>query len=356
MLPSRLEELDPEWLSARLARSFPGAVVSDVHIERQAGGTNSNARLALAYDRDAGAPATIFVKMPSTRRTQRMLVHKSGMAEREVGFYRDVAGSIALRYPRAYATEYEPESGNFVLLLEDVGRTGGRFLQTGGSIPFETARRAVEDLADLHLAYRLDPALRTRSAWVGPQIRLREYGAGMLSMALEGNATGLEDVFKRVARFYIDNHDAVQDAWEDGAWSLVHGDAHWGNLFLDGDRIGFFDWGCMAFMPGMRDVGYFLCMGLPVEDRRRYERELIGLYVDRIAAGGGPELSFDDAWVLHCLHAAYTVPAAAPASIYPLVKDEVDFDASFVAEFLRRASAAVEDLDALGALRVHVPA
>ncbi len=354
MVPNRLEQIDPAWLSKRLTESFPGTEVSEIRVASRTSGTNSNARLEIDYRRREGAPRSLFVKLPSSGETQRELVRKSGMSEREVGFYRDMAHDVALRFPRAYAAEYDPATGDFVLLLEDVASTGCRFPGPDESVSFETARGAVEDLAGLHLSHRNDDALRKRTAWVGPQIRLREYGAGMLSLALEHCRAGLTDEFARLARFYVDHHDAVHDEWDKGAWSIIHGDCHWGNLLLDGDRFGFFDWGCMAYMPGMRDVGYFLCMGLGTEDRRQYERDLIQIYLDRIAAGGGPEMRFEDAWELHRVHAAYTVPASAPATIYDLLKDKVEFDAEFVGEFLRRASAAVADLDAYEALAARV--
>lgn len=337
-----------------LSRSFPGVEVRDVRVLAQASGTNSNARLSVEYVESAGAPATIFAKLPSTGTTQRELVKKSGMTAREVGFYRDVADAVSLRFPRAYATEYDEESGDFVLLLEDVVASGGRLPGLSEPISFETARRAVEDLAGFHLEHRTNKALRARTTWVGPQIRLREYGAGMLSLALEHCRSALTDEFARLARFYIDHHDAVQDEWDRGAWSITHGDCHWGNLFLDGDRIGFFDWGCMASMPGMRDVGYFLCMGLRVEDRRAYERDLIQIYLDRVAEGGGPAMSMEEAWMLHRIHAAYTVPASAPASIYELLKDKVEFDPAFVQEFMRRSTTAIADLGAFEALSERV--
>ncbi|MDG2304367.1 MAG: aminoglycoside phosphotransferase family protein [Candidatus Binatia bacterium] len=346
--------LTPGALTTALTGAFPGVEVAEVRVLERSTGTNSNARIGLTYRHREGAPETLFVKLPSTGATQRELVRKSGMSERELGFYRDVARDVSLRVPGVYGTEFDRETGDFAMLLEDVVTTGCRFLSPAEKISFETARGAVEDLADLHLTHRTNDALRERTRWVGPQIRLREYGAGMLGLALEHCRAGLTDEFARIAQFYIDHHDAVQDEWDKGAWSIVHGDCHWGNLFLDGERIGFFDWGCMAYMPGMRDVGYFLCMGLSVDDRRRYERDLIQVYLDRIAAGGGPPMGMDEAWEMHRLHAAYAVPASAPASIYGLLKDKVEFDPEFVAEFLVRSSAAIADLDAYDALSTRV--
>ena len=132
---------------------------------------------------------------------------------------------------------------------------------------------------------------------------------GWLELALQHCRAGLSDEFAQIAQLYIDRHDAMHDVWEEGAWCIVQGDGHWGNLFVDDGRIGFLDWGLMSYMPGMRDVSFFLCMGLDVKTRRMYERDLIAVYIDRIKKGGGPVLTAPEAWEMHRLYAAYTVPA-----------------------------------------------
>jgi len=178
----------------------------------------------------------------------------------------------------------------------------------------------------------------------------------MLEMALQHCTSELSDEFVDLARLYIEHHDAAHDAWEQGAWSIIHGDCHWGNLFLDSGHIGFLDWGCMAYMPGMRDISFFLCMGLTVEGRRRHERDLIAAYLERVRRGGGPAMSADAAWEMHRLHAAYSVPASAPASVYSLIKDKSDFEPAVVVEFMKRSTTAITDLNALDALRGHIKA
>ena len=49
--------------------------------------------------------------------------------------------------------------------------------------------------------------------------------------------------------------------YREGECTLVHGDPHLGNLFVDsanGDRTGFLDWAMIARAPGIRDVAYVL--------------------------------------------------------------------------------------------------
>jgi aminoglycoside phosphotransferase (APT) family kinase protein len=354
--PTSAETINPEWLGDTLETSFPGVSVAAVTVAQQTSGTNRNARLAIEYRQRAGAPETLFAKMPPRNPEQRELVRLSGMAERETGFYRDLADAVDLRVPRAFFSGYDEASGDFLILLEDLAAAGCRFPGPDEGFDFAMAKRAVEDLADLHLRHYSDASLRERSAWVGPQIRLKAYGAGMLSLALQHCRTSLTDDFAELAAYYIEHHDAVHDVWEQGAWSIIHGDCHWGNLFVDEGRIGFLDWGCMAYMPGMREISWFLCAGLTVEGRRRHERDLIAAYLERVKRGGGPPMSADEAWELYRLHAAYTVPASAPASIYELIRDKAGFSPEFVDEFMRRANAAVSDLGAIGALRERVDA
>ena len=177
---------------------------------------------------------------------------------------------------------------------------------------------------------------------------MREYGAGMLAHVLGTRPERLEPAFAGVARRYVDDTDRIHDLWEAGPSVVVHGDGHLTNLFVDAGRLGFFDWGCFAAGPGMRDVSYFLCMALSIEVRREHERSLIERYLSQLGENGGNPPAFDEAWELHRLHAAYTVPAAAPAVLGGAsVADQAEYAAAFV----RRASAAVEDLDTLDVLR-----
>jgi hypothetical protein len=72
--------------------------------------------------------------------------------------------------------------------------------------------------------------------------------------------------------------------WNDGECTLIHGDDHIGNLFVDGGRTGFYDWAVASRFPGMRDVSYFLCNELPSDVRRAEEEAL--LTRDREALAG----------------------------------------------------------------------
>jgi Ser/Thr protein kinase RdoA (MazF antagonist) len=54
-------------------------------------------------------------------------------------------------------------------------------------------------------------------------------------------ADQLSDAYLAIAALYIDHGEAIEAAWDAGPRTLIHGDAHIGNLFLDGERVGFLD-------------------------------------------------------------------------------------------------------------------
>ena len=100
---------------------------------------------------------------------------------------------------------------------------------------------------------------------------------------------------------------------------------------------------------GLRDVTYFLTNSLSVETRRARGEELIRVYLAALAAAGAPPVPFSLAWEQHRLHALYTwISAIVTAAAATLQRE------SIVRAGLERSSAAVMDLDSLGALREQV--
>jgi aminoglycoside phosphotransferase (APT) family kinase protein len=118
---------------------------------------------------------------------------------------------------------------------------------------------------------------------------------------------------------------------------------------LDGERASFLDWGLIQLGNPMRDVGYFITMALSPENRRSHERALIERYLEARREAGGSELSFDEAWRLHPVHAAYAVPAACPLVLFP--EDQTEENARLAEAFLERSMSVAEHLDIRTSLR-----
>ena len=129
---------------------------------------------------------------------------------------------------------------------------------------------------------------------------------------------------------------------------MIHGDTHIGNLFFDQGRTGFLDWGVIKASAPLRDVSYFLALALSIDDRRTHERELLRHYLETWNAGSGIEITFDEAWLFHRIHAAFTVPACCQIVTFPPVTE-----ARSVSSRRRssRVEASIQDLESRAALR-----
>jgi hypothetical protein len=88
---------------------------------------------------------------------------------------------------------------------------------------------------------------------------------------------------------------------------------------------------------------------MQIEDRRAHERDLLRFYLDLRRAAGVSEISFDDAWRAHRIHASYNVPASCQVVMFP--EDMTERRRVFSNAFLDRAQASLDDLEARDALR-----
>ncbi len=178
--------LTPPWLSEVL-----GHEVVELGVRRIGDGlVGMNLRLALTYATPdaaaaAGAPMTVVAKLPSPDPTSRATGIALRNYEREVKFYRDLAGTLDIRVARCHYADWDEASGDFVLVLEDLapGEQGNQL--TGCTV--EQARTSVMELARLHGPRWGDPTLHDiewLSRRTGPDDT--QMLAAMWSMLLPG--------------------------------------------------------------------------------------------------------------------------------------------------------------------------
>lgn len=347
-LPADSTGLTPDWLSAALSPRFPGVRVAAVDVLEATERTNHHLRLGLAYDVRAGAPETLFCKLPPRDREHRARIGAAGMGTREVEFYRAVAPTISLRVPECHFAATGAD-GAFLMLLEDLGARGCAISDGSWAVPGRLARAAIEELAELHVRWEAPERLAEVAPWAKSRRgKAPDFVLKTLQYAIDHCSDRLSGAYLEVARLYIDHHDAIEAAWEQGPQTLIHGDAHIGNLFIDGDRVGFLDWGMTKIGSPLRDLGFFLTMGLESADRRREERELVRHYLAARDALGGHPLAFDEAWRAHRIEAAYTVIASFLSLVPPY---DTESRRMFTSNFRARAMAALDDLDTVAALR-----
>ena len=347
-LPREVGDLTPVWLSEALAKRYPGVRVRSVACLDRTERTNLHARLKLEYHESAGAPETIFCKLPPTDPEHRARIGATGMGAREAWFYRDLAPRIAMKMPAVHFAEADAQ-GDFLLLLEDLTAHGCAVSDGTWAIGADLAAKAVEELAALHVAFEDAGQLAALAPWAAAErVGSVDFTVRTLRFVIENRADRLGESYLEVARIFIDRPAEVNALWKRGPRSLIHGDAHIGNLYVDEGRVGFLDWGLLCVFPVVRDVSFFLTMGMDPDARRREERALIRHYVDVRRALGGEPRSCEDAGEAQRLHAASTVSASFLTLVPPY---DTESRRVFTTAFRARASAALDDLDTVAALR-----
>jgi hypothetical protein len=339
-LPLEVDELTPAFMSWALDTEVATVAVLDRH-----SGTTGRARLALSGARDV--PPTVFVKLAPFGESQRKFVNNVGMGVTEARFYRDIAAETGLRVPKVWFADHEGDD-RYIMVLEDLEAAGCRFPGPDDDDIEFRARDIVAELAPFHARYWQSERFAGDGdlAWIAPKgTASGDGGAPLVQMALDNLADRLPDGFRPLAELYVARAPDVLALYRDGARTLVHGDDHMGNLFVDGTRTGFLDWAVISYAPGMRDVAYVMCNSVPAEIRRAIERELVADYCARLASLG-VTLDANEAWDQYRLFAVYSWVAAACTAAMGSKWQPEHIGLGGTA----RATVAAVDLDCLGLL------
>jgi len=353
-IPARVGDLDAAWLTQALQTAFPGVRVGAVEALDSHAGTTDRARLRLTYDepgRGAAPPPTLFVKLAPADARTRLFVNLMHLGTTEVRFYQEIAAALPVQVPRAFHAAAGSGARPFALVLEDLAARKARFATVGSRVSLADAERVVRALGRLHAAFWDSPRFGVDLAWLRSRAHNPNYRVERCVSAL-GVAPGLRkfpDVvpaeLRAAAARVAAARDRLEDAWARGPQTLLHGDAHIGNLYFLPDAVGFLDWQVVQRGQGMRDVSYFLINSVPTALRREEQRNLIGLYLATLAEHGVAAPAFDLAWEQYRLHAFYTwIGAAVTAAATTLQA------ASIARAGLARSCTALMDLDSLTAL------
>ena len=297
-VPDTLEEvLTPAWLNSALGARFPGIEVTAVQPGPVISRVSTNARFRIECA--GGVPAGL-----SPHLCAKGYFTEVGWQFRHAGwpeacFYRDVAERTAVRTLRSVYADVDMETLHGVVITEDVVEQGAVFLDALSDYTPEQAAQSLEQLAQLHATTWGDPAYAA-APWLASRMAgyLERRGLAEIRQNFEGPiGAGVPDAAREAERLYAAYGKLAAIVPSATPWSIVHGDAHVGNVFLDGaGRPSFLDWQLVQRGPWYLDVGYHLTSALTVDDRRANERDLVRHYLDRLAAAGVDAPSEDDAW------------------------------------------------------------
>lgn len=310
--PSSVSQLTPELLTSVMAELHPGVKVDACEIVRTmkcGDGFASTAdrvilRLQYAPGHDVGLPEQVMLKtMLRSPHAPRV------MYENEVAFYRDLRSEMTIEVPQSYGSLYDAESGQFGVIMEDLGLRDARFPNATTQVSLDEMRGLVTTLATLHAHYWQSPRFKADLKWVatpcsrGMYTFFHDYGLELVSAQVDQNPYKAE----LISRLKVALPEIFAALWKVQAildrepTTLLHGDPHIGNTYLVADeKGGLLDWQLMVRGRWAHDLTYLLITGLDIEARRQNERELINFYLGELRARGvAAPPTPDEAWELH---------------------------------------------------------
>lgn len=364
--PTVIDDVTAPWLTETLRSSGAlgsGSQVSHFDIDPIGMGIGIMGllyRLSLHYDGDGAGPAVVVAKLASSDPQARHVSRVFRFYEKEVGFYRNFAALTPIPTPACYAADHNPETDDFVLLLEDFGDAGVHSQVDG--CPPEEALPAVRSIARHHAMFADSPLFDD------PDFAWLPFGSD--SPNPEGVIQGLADAWEPFQQTFPElvtsELAAIMERFGRSARSLltvkegrpitlVHGDYRLDNLFFSGggadsdggpdseaSAVTAIDWQVCAKGPCAYDLGYFMTQSLTVEDRRTHEAALIDAYLAELEAAGvvhDPDMLIDDyrATAMFCL--CYPIQAGN----IELVNDRAR---ALIVDNFNRAMTAIDDHNA----------
>lgn len=263
-----------------------------------------NLRYRLEVRGSSEVPESVVVKLPSLDDTSKATGIALRNYEREVKFYNELASTVDIHVPACHFADWDPDTHDFVIVLEDMAPSVQGDQITGCSPEF--ARLGVMEMVKLHGPRWDDPSLADLD-WI--QRRETKEDADTLAMMYAMVKDSFLGVFS----------GAVQDACGEAGIDLVHqlgealvpyvmdragprtvthGDFRLDNMLFGtegrGSSCAVVDWQTPTLGHGPTDLAYFLGAGLLPDDRRRHEDDLIEAYASGIAAYNA---ECDPSWV-----------------------------------------------------------
>jgi ecdysteroid kinase len=306
-------------------------------------------RLHLGYE-GAGGINSVIMKSPSPSETNRNVANAFRLYEREVLFYREVASRLGPLVPGCYFAQYEKETGNYVILLEDLHdyRPGDQVLGCDA----EEARLGLDVLARLHSMWWHG---QRRYPWI-PGVADELISAAMIGGCAANWETAV-DIFGGVMPAdlqaaiptFINALPRMFAEMAAGPQTLAHTDFRLDNLLFatapEHRPLVVVDWSSVLVSKGAHDVAFLLSQNLRTEERRAHEQELVRYYHDRLVTAGVTDYNLDECWRDYRFAALFELVYAI------LIGGSLDVSSpratSFVSALISRCAATISDLDLL---------
>jgi Ecdysteroid kinase-like family len=296
-IPATKDDLTPEWFTSILGLTGNNHVKS---VDLQPLGESYSVsgeiyRARLKYsDKQQDNPESVVLKIPQPRslRTTWLL----DAYRYEVEFYRTLAPNVGIPVPRHIYSEIDPETCDYVLVIEDFPDSTNVPDETGATK--EQAYALLENMAKLHAKHWSSPEMLRR------KIPTIEDSFDFLN-ALLAKCTPV--LLSRLGRYMQPEEMEVFRALPSGfraavepllatPRTLVHNDFAMKNILIrrgvDAHSFVLVDWANLRWGPGVRDLSFFIMTSVPPSIRSRGEEEFLRHYWRMLGSGGVSDYSF----------------------------------------------------------------
>jgi hypothetical protein len=308
-IPASPEEITATWLTAALRSTgiITSATVTSFDtkvIGEGSGFMGQLARVKLNYDAaEAGAPGSLIAKFPAVSAAGREIGNLFDFYRREIKFYEEIAHEVELSTPRRYYSASNLETGEHILLLEDLhpARVG----DSAEGCTLAEAELAIRNIAKFHATWWESARLEEFADWMpifdAPvhQSAQNSYQQAWAPF-IENFGDRMTPAMRKTAEQIAQNVIKLQSSIADRPHTIIHGDYRSDNLFFGtaagGAPFSVADWQIACRGRGIFDVAYLLCGGLDAELRAANEERLVRLYHDTLVENGVHGYGFDQCW------------------------------------------------------------
>ena len=278
-IPDSAEEVTAEWLTAVLqdggAIAGKVAAVETAHFGEGIGMMSYMLRCRLAYEtREETAPRSLIVKLEPRAQAARANIDDWHGFEREIRFYREVAGQVPFRVPHCYHGAFDDKRA--VIVLEDLGHL--RIPNQIHGLHDRETLAAVRQIARLQARYWDSPDLES-FPWMpldDPRLTMRYRETWPLFEEVYGLRIGEEAV--ALGRRLATSLDWLRTEIATRPRTVCHGDLRADNLFFGepgtDDEVVIFDWQVCTRCFGALDVTRLLGGSEPAIERSNHRDEV----------------------------------------------------------------------------------
>jgi hypothetical protein len=304
-----------------------------------------------------GETSRVFVKTAARNWITWFMMSAFGPYRNEINSYQNI--KLPVETPKLHCAKYSPS--RFVLILEDLRARADVKLMTIWMEPecsVDLAKKILLSMAKIHGKYLGKPPAGVWDAQNRPYFGRLTAGVAWHRCHTSICPGAVSDSIVRSFGAALWHWPTLRAAWDAARpQTLVHGDAHIGNVYLIERSsaepvIGWFDFQVVGSEHPMRDVTYFLASSFPKSGLAQHEKDFIRFYLENLSAAvvefetSCPVPTFDECWQQYRLQSFYAMYAFAfSGGVGGNLQDRKQ-----TRLVLERISALMERVDAEGAL------